>query len=72
MAIDEETLKKTRKVAVEKNTTLSELVRKYLEGLAAQEDQSKENAILELKRIFSDKTVVVGRRRWKREQGACP
>jgi hypothetical protein len=41
MAIDEDLLKKARKIAVDKNTTLTGLIRTYLKNLADQEERSK-------------------------------
>ncbi|VAW13681.1 hypothetical protein MNBD_BACTEROID05-1243 [hydrothermal vent metagenome] len=67
MTIDADILKKAKKIAIEKNTTISKLVRTYLENLAARKDQAMEMIIGELKDSFSDKSVCVGSKKWSRE-----
>lgn len=67
MTIDERVLKKARKLAVEKNTTLSAMVRTYLQNLTTRVDEEKETVISELKRAFDIRGVVVGQRYWRRE-----
>ncbi len=66
MTIDEKTLKKARKVAVEKNTTLTALIRNYLETISETEEQQKHETIKKLKRIFKSSGVVV-KKSWNRD-----
>jgi hypothetical protein len=68
MTIDIGTLKKARKVAVEQDTTVTALVRAYLERLAAKEDQTIEGIIEELKLSFEKTNLEIGKRTWTREQ----
>jgi hypothetical protein len=68
MTIDIGTLKKARKVAVEQDTTVTALVRAYLERLAAKEDQTTEGIIEELKLSFEKTNLEIGKRTWTREQ----
>jgi hypothetical protein len=68
MTIDMRILKKARKVAVEQDTTVTALVRAYLERLAAKEDQTTEGIIEELKRSFGKTNLEIGKRTWTREQ----
>jgi hypothetical protein len=68
MTIDIRTLKKARKVAVEQDTTVTALVRAYLERLAAKEDQTTERIIEELKLSFETTNLEIGKRTWTREQ----
>ena len=67
MAIDEDLLKKARKIAVDKNTTVTGLIRAYLNGLAEQEAKSKDEIIAELKELFSHSKALVGEKNWRRE-----
>jgi len=67
MVVDDIVLKKARKYAVEKNTSVSELVRLFLKRLAFKEDQKKERIISQLERCFQDKSVVLGPKTWTRD-----
>lgn len=68
MTIDDDILKKAKKIAIEKNTTVSALVRAYLEHLALRKDRAMETVISELEADFSDKNVCIGRKNWRREE----
>lgn len=68
LSIDEELIKKVRKIAVERDTTLTGMVRDYLEQLAADDAASgrrrREREALE--RSFEGFRFKVGKRTWKR------
>lgn len=66
MAIDEELLKKARKIAVERNTTFTELIRNYLNGLVAQEESVKREVAAELEQLFDGSSARVGGKTWSR------
>ena len=68
MTIDEKILKKARKIAVERDTTVTALVRGYLEQLAVKEDVAVEGVVDELKRCFDRTNLEIGERTWTREQ----
>ena len=68
MTIDEKVLKKARKIAVERDTTVTALVRGYLEQLAVKEDLAVEAVVDELKRCFDRTNLEIGKRTWTREQ----
>ena len=68
MSIDETILRKARKRAIDKNVSLTALVREYLGKLAAEEDLQREAAATELMQAFERADVVVGPKRWTREQ----
>lgn len=68
LSIDDETLKKARKRAVEKDVSLTALVRQYLHKLATEEDLNRAAIAAELMHAFETADVVVGRRRWTREE----
>lgn len=67
MAIDEDLLKKARKIAVDKNTTLTGLIRTYLNNLIEQESKNKDEIITELTNLFDHSKAVVGEKTWRRE-----
>jgi predicted transcriptional regulator len=68
LSIDDELVKKVRKIAVERDTTLTGLVREHLEKLAAEDAASgrrrRERSALE--RSFERFQFKVGERTWKR------
>ena len=67
MAVDEDLLKKARKVAVEKNTTVTGLFRTFLYELVEQEEKNREDIISELAELFDQSKAVVGQRSWTRD-----
>ena len=68
-SIDDKLLREVRKIAVERDTTLTSLVREYLEELAAQQARSgrrrREREALE--RSFTQFQFHVGKKTWRRE-----
>jgi hypothetical protein len=70
LSLDDRLVKEVRKIAVERDTTLTGLVRAYLEELAAQSAVSgrrrREREALE--RRFQQLHFKVGKRTWKREE----
>jgi len=52
MSMDEDLIRKARKIAVEKNTTMTAMVRSYLRKLVAREDQKKDRIIRELDVLY--------------------
>ena len=69
LSLDAKLIKELRKLAVDRDTTLTGLVREYLEKLAAENVASgrrrREREALE--RTFKQFQVRVGTRTWKRE-----
>ena len=68
MSIDEKILRKARKRAIDKDVSLTSLVRQFLLKLAAEEDLQREAVASELIKAFEAAEVVVGPRRWTREE----
>ncbi|MBI1787384.1 MAG: hypothetical protein HYR60_07515 [Acidobacteria bacterium] len=68
LSLDDELVKEVRKIAVERDTTLTGIVRDYLEKLAAENAVSsrkrRERAALESS--FERFQFRVGKRTWKR------
>jgi hypothetical protein len=67
MAIEETLLKKARKIAVEKDTTVTGLIRKYLETLVHREEGVKKETISELAGLLDRSKAEVGEKTWSRE-----
>jgi len=67
MSIDEDVLKKARKIAVDKDTTVTGLIRNYLNHLLEQEQQSKEEIVSQLNELLEHSDAVVGEKKWTRE-----
>lgn len=53
MTIDDELLKKAKKIAIDRNSTISELFREYLTDLTRREDLHREYVADELDRLFA-------------------
>jgi hypothetical protein len=67
LSLDEKLVKKVRKIAVERDTTLTALVRSYLETLAAGESSDRKQRDLEaLRRSFEQFQFDGGERTWTR------
>ena len=67
LSVDDEIIKKVRKIAIEKNTTLTAMVRDYLSSVAIRDDQEKNEAIKKLRKSFKTISRDMGRRKWTRE-----
>jgi hypothetical protein len=69
LSLDDKLVKDVRKIAVERDTTLTGLVREYLEKLALENAASgrKRRERETLERSFAQIRINVGKRNWKRE-----
>jgi len=67
ISVDEGLLKKARKIAADKNTTVTGLIRAYLHHLQEQEEQSKEEIVTELAELLEHSEAVIGGKNWTRE-----
>lgn len=69
LTLDEDLVKEVRKIAAERETTLTGLVRAYLEQIAADNAKSgrKRRELEALRRSFQLVKVPLGKRTWKRE-----
>lgn len=69
LSLDDELVKKARKVAIDRDTTLTGMIREYLERIAAEDAASgrkrREREILV--ESFKRFQFKVGKRTWKRE-----
>jgi len=67
LAIEEDLLKEARKYALERNTTVNQLVRNYLAGIVKQKGRRRA-AKRRLVSLMRDKKVEIGSRTWTREE----
>jgi len=69
LSLDDKVVKEARKIAVERDTTLTALVRDYLENLVAQNTISgrKRRERETLERSFREIQFRIGKRTWRRE-----
>jgi Family of unknown function (DUF6364) len=69
LSLEDDLVKEVRKIAVERDTTLTGLVRAYLQDLAAEHAKSgrKRREIEALERSFEQFQFRMGKRTWKRE-----
>ncbi len=67
LTVDEQIVKKVRKIAIDRNTTLAELVRGYLTKLADEDLVQRQLAVEELAETFRRYSRDMGPREWKRE-----
>jgi hypothetical protein len=69
LSIDDDLVREVRKIAVERDTTLTGLVRAYLQDLAAEHAKSgrKRRELEALERSFEEFQFNLGKRTWRRE-----
>ena len=68
LSVDDAVIRKVRKIAVDKNTTLTAMVRDYLGSVAAQEAATRDQVANELRQSFGRYSVDMGRHAWTREE----
>lgn len=70
LTLDDELVKKVRKIAVDRNTTLTGLVREYLTEIAKSElsAEEKERAWARLEETFKTVSFDSGGKKWTREE----
>ncbi len=68
LSLDDKLVKEVRKIAVEQDTTLTGLVREYLERLATESARSgrKQEELAALRRTFEKYQFSIADRTWKR------
>ena len=69
LSLDDKLVKQVRKIAVERDTTLTGLVRDYLKQLADEDATTgrKRRELEALERSFREFAIKGGKRDWKRE-----
>ena len=67
LSIDSELLKKARKAAIEMDTTVNSLVRKYLQDLVTKKNIDENVFIDEWRRLMDEHPVQMRRQTWARD-----
>ena len=65
--VDEEIVKKVRKIAIDKDTTLTEMVRDYLTWVAKGDALERQRSIAALDESFEKLSRDMGPRNWSRD-----
>jgi hypothetical protein len=66
LALDDALLRSARKAAIDRNTSVNQLVRDFLTRLVREADQ-QQTALANLDEMFRTNRIQVGRQHWKRE-----
>ena len=67
LSIDDEIVKKVRKIAVDNDTTLTAMVREYLTSVANSDAAARQEHVARLKESFQQVSRDMGVRDWTRE-----
>ena len=67
LSIDDDIVKKVRKIAVDKNTTLTAMVREYLTSVANSDAAARKEAADKLRENINQLKRPMGPRNWTRE-----
>ena len=65
--VDEEVVRRVRKIAMDRDTTLSAMVRDYLIWVAGKDTTEREERIIQLEDSFRRLSRDMGTRKWVRE-----
>jgi HEAT repeat protein len=68
LSIEDELIRRSRIVALERSTSLNELIRRYLQSLTAGEEALRKGAVEELREIWERSSARVGTITWTRDQ----
>jgi hypothetical protein len=66
LTIDEDVLREARKIALDRNTSVNQLVRDFLHDLTGTELRRRE-AAQRLSELFKEKPIRIGSIKWTRE-----
>jgi predicted transcriptional regulator len=67
LSVDDEIIRKVSKIAIDKNTTLTAMVREFLTSVATRDSQKKNAAVKRLQKSFKTMCRDMGQRKWSRE-----
>jgi len=67
LSVDDDIVKKVRKIAIDKNTTLTAMVREFLTSVAARDARMKNEALGRLHQSFKTISRDMGQRKWSRD-----
>lgn len=66
--VDEEIIKKAKKIAVDKDTTITAMLREYLHSVVNKAEIEKKSVIQDLEHSFSSLQRDMGNRKWTRDE----
>lgn len=67
LSVDDHVVRTVRKIAIDKNTTLTAMVRSYLESLAERDRLAREQAVKKLEDSFRRLSRPMGPHDWTRQ-----
>lgn len=67
LKVEDEIIRKVRKIAIDKNTTLTQMVREYLIFISERDSEKKARTLGELEISFNELSRDMGNREWRRE-----
>ena len=68
LSVEDEVIRKVRKIAIDQHTTLTAMVRHYLHCVARQSDAETQNRLAQLERSFEQCSRRMGIRTWTRDE----
>ena len=68
LSIDDDIVKKVRRIAVDNDTTLTAMVREYLTSVANSDAAARQEHVARLKESFQKMSRDMGPREWTREE----
>ena len=68
LGIDEELVRKVRKIAIDRDTTLTQMVRDYLTVVSRRGELEKQRALAEMEATFAECSGHMGPRTWTRDE----
>ena len=68
ISIDDDVLKRAKKIAIDRETSFNGLVRAYVESLVVADQRRRELRIQELDRLFEESSAIVGSIAWSRDE----
>jgi len=68
LSVEKDVIKKVRKIAIDRDTTLTAMVRDFLRSVACRDMQEKERNAKKLSETFLRCSRDMGKRIWKREE----
>ena len=66
LSIDEDLLLSARKIALDRNTSVNQIVREHLEGLV-RENEQQEAAMARVEEMFRESRFELGSKTWTRD-----
>jgi hypothetical protein len=68
ISIDDDILKRAKKIAIDRDTSFNGLIRGYVESLVAYDQRRREMQIEELDKLFEESNADVGPVTWTRDE----